>query len=128
MKYISDLNISFSLLVNGVDKRFSFSPRTQGGSMYIAKSKAEIKALESSNMYGRIYRRAEDQPVELKTGKRGRPAKQEQTVKDVNSITSWQEAIDYLSENFGSSRENLRTPDEILMEAVKKGVRFVNLK
>lgn len=128
MKYISDLNISFSLLVNGVDKRFSFSPRTQGGSMYIVKSNAEIKALEASNMYGRIYRRAEDQPAELKTGKRGRSAKQEQDVKDVNSISSWQEAIDYLSENFGSSRENLRTPDEILMEAVKKGVRFVNLK
>lgn len=128
MRYISNLNISFSLLVNGVDKRFCFTPCTKGGSMYIAKNDDEIKALEASDMYGRIYRRMEGQEVKPSPKKGGkRPTKSSSQVKDVKGIDTWQEAIEYLAEKCGSDREKLTTPDEILAEATAKGIRFPNI-
>ena len=121
MRYISNLNISFSLLVNGVDKRFCFTPCTRGGSMYIAKNDDEIKALEASDMYGRIYRRMEGQS-EIKSNvskKAGRKSKSSSKVQDVKGVETWQEAIEYLVNNHGSDRDALTTPDEILAEASK---------
>ena len=129
MRYISDLNISFSLLVDGVDKRFSFTPMARGGSMYIARTDAEIKALEASDMYGRIYWRMEGQktkPSPKKGGKRSRKTAEE--MKEVKNVDTWQEAIEYLADWCGSNRESLMTPDDILTEAKAKGVCFPNIK
>lgn len=128
MRYISNLNISFSLLVNGVDKRFCFTPCTKGGSMYIAKNDDEIKALEASDMYGRIYWRMDGQETKPSPKKGGkRPTKSTSPMKDVKGIDTWQEAIEYLAEKCGSEREKLTTPDEILAEATAKGIRFPNI-
>lgn len=133
MRYISDLNISFSLLVDGVDKRFSFTPMARGGSMYIARTDAEIKALEASNMYGRIYRRKEGQIPPEQAGnapkpKRGKTAaKAVPKAQDVKGVETWQEAIEYLVNQHGTDRGTLTTPDEILAEAAKQGIRFPNI-
>ena len=134
MRYISDLNISFSLLVDGVDRRFSFTPQAKGGSMYIAKTKAEIKALEASDMYGRIYRRMEGQMPPEQAGNAPKPKKGKTAAKaaapkiqDVQGVETWQEAIEYLANHHGSERDTLTTPDEILAEAAKLNLRFPNL-
>ena len=133
MRYISDLNISFSLLVDGVDKRFSFTPMARGGSMYIARTDAEIKALEASDMYGRIYRRKEGQIPPEQAGnapkpKRGKTAaKAVPKAQDVKGVETWQEAIEYLVNQHGTDRCTLTTPDEILAEAAKQGIRFPNI-
>ena len=133
MRYISDLNISFSLPVDGVDKRFSFTPMARGGSMYIAKTEAEIKALEASSMYGRIYRRKEGQIPTEQAGNAPKPKKGKTAAKaapkaqDVKGVETWQEAIEYLVNHHGSERDTLTTPDEILAEAAKLNLRFPNL-
>ena len=131
MRYISDLNISFSLLVNGADKRFSITPCARGGSMYIAKSKAEIKALEASDMYGRIYRRMEGQTegtdVDVPKTREGCTAKAPAKVQDVKGINTWQEAVEYLANKCGSKREELTTPEVILAEAARRGIRFPDM-
>ena len=124
MRYISDLNISFSLLVDGVDKRFSFTPMARGGSMYIARTDAEIKALEASDMYGRIYRRKEGQ---IPPEQAGNAAKAAPKAQDVKGVETWQEAIEYLVNQHGTDRGTLTTPDEILAEAAKQGIRFPNI-
>lgn len=129
MRYISDLNISFSLLVNGVDKRFSFTPCARGGSMYIAKNKEEIKALEASDMYGRVYRRmegqAEGEVADTSPTRAGHAAKAPAKVKDVKGVETWQEAVEYLSDK--CEREKLTTPEEILAEAARRGIRFPDI-
>lgn len=130
MRYISNLNISFSLLVNGVDKRFCFTPCTKGGSMYIAKNDDEIKALEASDMYGRIYRRMEGQTEKVPNPSKkaaGRKPKAFPKVQDVKGVETWQEAVEYLVNNHGSDRDALTTPDEILAEAAKISIRFPNI-
>ena len=135
MRYISDLNISFSLPVDGVDRRFSFTPLAKGGSMYIAKTEAEIKALEASSMYGRIYRRKEGQVFPENAGNAPKPkpkkgktaAKAAPKAQDVKGVETWQEAIEYLVNHHGTDRGTLSTPDEILAEAAKQGIRFPNI-
>ena len=128
MRYISDLNISFSLLVDGVDKRFSFSPCGRGGSMYIARSEAEIRALEKSPMYGRVYRRMEGQEdIPVKSSSKGGKRKKAPQMQDIPGINTWQEAIEYLVSLCGSDRADLMTPEDILSEASANGIRFTNL-
>ena len=133
MRYISDLNISFSLPVDGVDRRFSFTPMAKGGSMYIARTEDEIKALEASDMYGRIYRRKEGQPPSERAGnapkpKRGKTsAKTVRQIQDILGVETWQEAVEYLVNSHGSDRDALTTPDEILAEATAKCIRFPNI-
>lgn len=99
--------------------------------MYIAKSKAEIKALEASDMYGRIYRRMEGQTegtdVDVPKTHEGRTAKAPAKVQDVKGINTWQEAVEYLANKCGSKREKLTTPEEILAEAARRGIRFPDI-
>ena len=61
MRYVSERVISFSLTVNGVDRRIRFIPLTKGGSIYITDNKDEMKELEKSTMYGSVYKRSEMQ-------------------------------------------------------------------
>ena len=123
MRYVSDRIISFSLSVGGKDKRICFTPCMGSGSMYVATSKEEIRALESSPMCGKVYRRAPGQEAAAKA----KPVRTKPKVKDVEGISSWQEAMEYLATYCGSDVESLTTPDEILAEAAKKGIRFTNL-
>lgn len=120
MLYISDRVISFSLPVNGVTKRFRFEARMRGGSYYVATLDSEIKALEGSDMFGRIYKRGE----EVVAPKRVRKVK----MKEVAEVLSWQEAQEYLVSVHGYDAAHVQTPDAIQAAALEKCIVFPNLK
>ena len=130
MRYISDLNISFSLPVSGGDKRFCFAPLVTGGSIYVTTTDAEVEALEASPMYGRIYRRAPGQeeavPVSGKKGKKNTSPKRE--LLPVNGIATWQEAAEYLASHYDVEPALLSTPDGILAQASAQGIVFKDLQ
>lgn len=137
MRYIASSVISFSVSINGRDKRVRFNPVMDGGSSYVTNIDAEIEALEALSSFKRgVFRRALGSEKEVvskvendgKKGKGGRPKKAEggSEKEVVDSVTTWQEAAEYLSEKCGS--EALTEPDTILEEAGKKGVTFPNLK
>lgn len=143
MRYISDNNISFSLKVEGQDKRFRFTPRMQGGSIYVTTEPAEINALESSNMFNRVYKRAPEYENEKgmnakkevnakkKTGGKKNTEKSEDKQSEqvsVEEVSNWQEAREYLNSHYGSSLDDMNTPDAIIDEAEKQGVVFPNIK
>lgn len=123
MLYISDRVISFSLPVNGKSKRFRFDSRMRGGSYYVARTEEEIKALEGSDMFGRVYHRS---PSE-EPAKRKRIAKVKEP-KKVLDILTWQDAQDYLINNCSADSSQLQTPDEILSVASSYNLLFPNLK
>lgn len=148
MRYISDKIISFSILINGTYKRVRFIPKMQGGSIYVTNHQSEIKALEDSDMYNRVYTRApdcKDEELPKNAGTKGNanPDKAAKIalpkadkaakaaspkIKVVKTVSTWQEAVEYLSTKCGSEAEKLTTPEAIANEAVEKGVSFVNLK
>lgn len=130
MRYISDRVISFSLAVNGVDRRIRFIPLTKGGSIYITDNKDEMKELEKSTMYGSVYKRSEMQTEEdcdnINSRKR-RKASGKQKIQSVNGVDSWQEAIEYMVDKHGADRNVMSTPEEILKEAERLNLCFPNI-
>lgn len=138
MRYISDKNISFSILVNGTSKRVRFTPKMQGGSIYITNDEAEIKALEETGTYKRgVFERVPGSEIPLvpDTGTNSKTSDKEslsgkkgKKVFVVEEITSYQDAIEYLVEKCGSDREKLGNPSNVLEEALAKGVSFPNIK
>lgn len=130
MRYISDSVISFSIRLEGRDSsmRISFTSRTNGGSTYSTDSEAVVKALEKSPMYGRAFRRAPECARIVLGEKRAAKAEPKKKIKEVKEVTGWQDAAEYLVDNFGCEPGKLVTPDEILKEAAIRNLYFPNLK
>lgn len=147
MKYVSNSVISFSIQINGKDKRVRFSPVMDGGSSYITNEAAEIAALEGLSSFERgMFRRApgreneENEPKAApkkeskaapkvgKTDKKGKAKVTEGEMTRVEEVATLQEAAEYLIDQCGSGGEGLTDPDAILEEAGKRGVVFPNLK
>lgn len=131
MRYVSDRVISFSLMINNIDRRIRFIPVTRGGSIYVTDNQEEIEALENSPMFGNVYTRSEEQDCgkaedgKSKSGRKtGNRFKKEQPVKGVDT---WQGAIEYMVDQCGSDREAMTTPDEILKEAQRLNLSFPNI-
>ena len=131
MRYISDSVISFSINVPGCESsaRVTFSPLSFGGSTFSTESEALIKALESSEMYGSVYKRAPE-CVKEKVSAKKETAKTEEPapLQAIDSVEEWQDAVAYLVENFKSKASQLKSPEHILKEAAKYNVWFPNLK
>lgn len=130
MRYIAESSISFSIKVKGRNDsvRVSFLPLSTGGSTYSTESEAVIEAMESSPMYGKFYQRAPECINEsIKTKKEPKEAAPRKKTILVDSVESWQEAVEYLVENFESNAAKLTTPDDILREGESKGVVFTKL-
>jgi hypothetical protein len=128
MRYISESSISFSIKIKGREDsvRVSFIPLSIGGSTYSTNSEAVMEALESSPMYGKFYNRAPECMFDSIHPKKTAKATKK-SVKEVSSVNGWQEAVEYLVENFGSNPGKIVTPEEILKEAEAKGVVFTQL-
>ena len=129
MRYISESSISFSLKVKGREDsiRVSFIPLSSGGSTYSTSEVAVMEALEKSPMYGKVYYRAPECMNDSFSLKKTRTASPKKKVIEVDSVNGWQEAVEYLVENFGSNTGKMVTPDEILKEAEARGVVFTRL-
>ena len=130
MRYISDSIISFSIKVQGREgnARVSFSPRTSGGSTFSTDSESLIKALESNEMFGRVYRRAPECLVEQSPRKKASKTSEKQQLTAIDGGEGWQDAIDHLVDNYGVKASSLTSPDVILKEAAKYNIWFPNLK
>lgn len=131
MRYVSDKVISFSIRVEGKAEsvRVNFTARATGGSTFTTQYPALIEAMEKSSMYNKVYRRAPE--CVCMCG--GKKKKKEQKSSDKDRITlvthvqDWQDAIEYLTDTCKCDSANLSSPDDILSEAARCGVKFPNL-
>lgn len=124
MRYVSDNVISFSIRINGKDssKRVSFIPCSTGGSNFFTTNEALIEALEKSSMFGNVYRRAPECVKNADSGKK-KTVKEEVQKKTV-PVEGWQDAAEYLTENFGVDSSKLNTPTKIAKVAEANGIEF----
>jgi len=122
MRYISNRNISFSLMIGNTSKQFDFLSQSNGTSIYVTDDSNEIKVLEASDMFKNgLYKRVEGE-------KDPKPVKEKkEELKVVKKIATLQDAIEYLV-NLGVDATSLTTPDEIVKAATEKGVSFPNMK
>ena len=130
MRYIAESSISFSIKVKGRNDsvRVSFLPLSTGGSTYSTDSNTIVEAMEASPMYGKFYQRAPECVNEsVKTKRAVKQSAPRKRLTSVDTVESWQEAVEYLADNFGLNAGKLITPDDILREAEAKGVVFSKL-
>lgn len=128
MRYISDNVISFSIKVKGREDsvRVNFLPLSAGGSSYSTDAPSVVEAMEKSPMYGKVYRRAPECLNESVHAKK--PARvQRKKLNVVGSVSTWQDAIEYLTDNYSVDRTKIATPDDVLKEADNLGLSFPNL-
>ena len=130
MRYISNQSISFSICLNGKDNsvRVSFIPLSSGGSTYMTDNEALIAALEKSDMFNKVYRRAPECVNEEAKPKRAAKKAAEKKLTQVAEVEGWQDAVEYLTDKCGSDASKLISPEAILNEAQAKGLAFPNLK
>lgn len=130
MRYVSENSISFSIKVKGrLDSvRVSFNSLSTGGSTYSTDSEGVIEALEKSPMYGKFYQRAPECMNEsVRCKKSAKQSSQKKKNISVDSVDSWQDAVEYLVTNCGADIRKLSTPSEILAVAETNGVVFPKL-
>ena len=130
MRYISNQAISFSIRVNGRENsaRVSFTSHTSGGSTFMTDNEALIEALEKSDMYNKVYRRAPECVNEEAKPKRAARKAAEKKLTQVAEVEGWQDAVEYMTDKCGSDASKLTSPEAILNEAQAKGLEFPNLK
>lgn len=128
MRYISESVISFSIKVKGREDsvRVNFLPLSAGGSSYSTDVPSVVEAMEKSPMFGKVYSRAPECANDCTCDKKKVKVFRKKPLA-VDSVASWQDAIDYLVENCGSQAGKLVTPDEIQKEAEAKGIVFTGL-
>lgn len=129
MRYVSKNVISFSVKVKGREEnlRVSFTACSHGGSTYTTDLPNVVEALESSKMFGSVYFRAPECKETVTAKKKSSAKKVESKVVAVESVKTWQDAIEYLVDKCNSKVDSLSSPEGILKEAEAKKVSFPNL-
>jgi len=126
MRYISQRIISFSVNIDGKSKRISFTPKMDGGSLYLSKDLKEIKAIESTDMFKNgVFSRAAGQDNPVKEKKVVDPATP--SPKEIKSIKTFQDGVDYLVKRFKVNAEDIASPDDVIKIANEKGICFPNM-
>lgn len=128
MRYVSNKTISFSIRVKGAERsvRVNFETCANGGSSFSTNAPKLIEAMESSDMYGRVYKRAPECAA-VAAKKRARALKTEPKAVAVTAVATWQDAVEYLTDKCGVAETLLTSPDAILKEAAKLNVKFPNI-
>lgn len=137
--YTSKSEISIKVvLAGGRTVRVAFTPRTLGSSVYITDDEELQKAIESHREYGKLFvcdeRRSDAMTEKTATmsqqgGQEDAEAEDAAVVAEpkVVSVSSIQEAKDYLSDKFEISRSSLKSKDAVERAALEHGVVFEGL-
>lgn len=137
--YTSKSEISIkAVLGNGSTVRVAFTPRTLGSSVYITDDEELQKAIEAHREYGKLFvcdeRRSEamtEKAATMSQRSEQDEAEAEEAAEiaepKVVSVSSIQEAKDYLSDKFDISRSSLKSKDAVERAALEHGVVFEGL-
>lgn len=150
-KYISNTTISISaMLPNGKSVRISFTPRTDGSSIFYTSDNDIQHALEHHYKFGKLFRLAEESMDENQTAKRPKKItepklgkksnKSKETPMSVTSstitsdenssghlevvVSDMDAAKDYLAEKYDVVRTKLKNEDSIREAALAFGIVF----
>lgn len=128
--YISKADVHINVkLPSGSRKHVTFVQLTGGGSK-LATSDADLQAaLEAHPWFGRVYRLAtEEEAPKAQAPKPAKGAKEPgsgtATALKRVAMTDREKAKDYLADNFGELRTNMRSLEKLTAAAARHGIEF----
>lgn len=132
-KYQAGTDLSFSVMVGNERVRVVFEGKTMGCSIYGTRDEKLQKAIESHYWFKDKFFLVEavDEKKEAAEAKKRATAKTKKKAaeeKKTHIVTDFEDARDYLAETFGVSRSKLKTKEDILSIAKKKGVELEGLE
>lgn len=117
MKYIAKTHIALSVpMAGGKSVHISFTPQTGGGSVFYTNDAALAQALEKHIKFGKLFKKVADAPAKIVTQPKEEStpqAKKPEKKEKVLTFACYEDAKDYLVDNFGISRTKLRTQTAI---------------
>lgn len=125
--YKSKTTLSINIVLpSGKSKHISFTPITEGGSVYYTNSEDDIAGLEKHPKYGKLFSKQEETPVDKKSAKKPKktPASDTPTVV---TVACEEDAKTFLCEQFGFSRTKLKLRENIISAAKSKNIVFEGL-
>lgn len=130
--YKAGSDLAFSVRMNGGLRRIVFVGQTMGTSVYSTRDEKEQKAIESHYWFNDkfwISEEVDEKKVAAEAKKKAAAAKKKAAEeKKTHQVTDFEDARDYLADEFGVSRSKMKTKDDILAIAQEKGVELEGLK
>lgn len=146
-KYIAGTTISLAVtLAAGGNARVSFTPLSDGSSVYYTEDEEIQWALEHHYKFGKLFRLEAVEPLAASPKKNPVKKSVKKTVEEpqaalavdkgdshdgqgckVVTVSDMDAAKDYLAENFGVVRTKLKTEDVIKETAMSYGIMFKTL-
>lgn len=125
--YFASTVISLTLPIGSKGYRhIAFEQLSEVGSVLVTSDKQLQNALEKDKRFGRLFKlKSEVLDADKKAGEKQK--EEDSTIKpvvNVVTVTSIDDAQDYMVDKFGVSRTKLRTVEEIKAEAEKAGIAF----
>ena len=127
-KYKAYTTVSLSVgLPDGGNARVSFTPQSDGTSVYYTEDKDIQWGLEHHYKYGKLFR-VEEEPergeyAPTAFGPQSGPQSEEEKLREV-TVSDMDDAKDYLSEHFGIVRTKLKREEQIREAAGAHGIVF----
>lgn len=132
-KYQAGTDLAFSVMVGDERMRIVFEGKTMGCSVYLTRDPNVQKAIESHYWFNDKFFLVEsiDEKKEAAEAKKKAVAKAKKKVADekkTHVVTDFEDARDYLAENYSVSRSKMKTKEDILAIAKEKGVELEGLE
>lgn len=133
-QYKSNTSIAVSILLKSKKSmHVTFTPLSNGTSVYATDNPEVQRGLESHYKFGKLFKlvkeskydpdKPEPPKVEDTETHDGDGGKQELVIK----VADLQEAKDYVADTFGLSRTSLKTKQNVINAAAEHGVKFEGL-
>ena len=123
-RYKSSAHLAINIVMeSGVNVHLSFKPLTGGGSYYITDDEKMQEAIERHRSYNVLF--VGQEVVELP--KAAPVAKEEPKGPKQITVSSLDDAKDYMAERFGYSRTKLRSKAAILAAGEEHGIEFIGI-
>lgn len=122
--YKSKTTLSINIVLSsGKSKHISFTPITDGGSVYYTDSEEDIAALEKHPKYGKLFSKQDERQADKKTTKKPKktPASEAPTI---ITVACEEDAKAVLCDQFGFSRTKLKLREHIISAAKSKNIVF----
>lgn len=124
--YRSNTNLSVNIVVGKSNQHVSFTPQSDGSSLYRTDDDGVQRGLERHYKYGKLFRLVErsDEAVQEVAADTVAPVEEEDGLTTIN-VTDWDSAKDWLAEHTDVTRSQLRSQKSIVSAAAANGYEFV---
>lgn len=125
MKYIAKTQIAINVIKGGANVHVTFVPRTGGGSVFYTDDDELAKGLESHSRYGKLFKKVSEKEEAPKRVAKTTKLVPETPKQREMTFSDYEDAKDWLVEQFGLSRTKLRSMSAIEAAAAQNNIKLV---